>query len=194
MTSLNVSKGISNQVSKANDSLHSINITSKKCNKFIKWCEKTISSPEQRLILGITAMMTQPFIDYYNKDVDENTRKSSTEKTIAKIIVGTFTGVAIRDLTIKLAKKFTNVDKVTENGVTYFKKANKNSFFTPKNITNYSKDANDKYTKAMGTFLATFIMLFTNFIIDAPLTNLLFNKIHDIGAKKNKEKEIKNES
>ena len=54
---------------------------------------KKCSSAEQRLILGVTALATQPFIDAHNKSVDEETRKVSVARTIAKIIAGTLTGL-----------------------------------------------------------------------------------------------------
>ncbi|MFQ8626260.1 MAG: hypothetical protein ACLSA2_07220 [Candidatus Gastranaerophilaceae bacterium] len=54
-----------------------------KITKNIKNTGEKISSAEQRLILGATALMTQPFIDANNKSVDEKTRKVSVARTIA---------------------------------------------------------------------------------------------------------------
>ena len=64
----------------------------KKMVNGIKKTGEKISSAEQRLILGASALMSQPFIDANNKRVDEKTRKVSVARTIAKIVAGTFTG------------------------------------------------------------------------------------------------------
>lgn len=61
-------------------------VNSEKWQKRIKWVGSEISSPENRLILGVTALMSQPFIDAHNKSVDEDTRKVSVCRTIAKIV------------------------------------------------------------------------------------------------------------
>ena len=62
----------------------------------IKYIGKNFSSDKQRVALGLTALVTQPYIDAHNKRVDEQTRKVSVAKTIAKIIAGTLTGFFIR--------------------------------------------------------------------------------------------------
>ena len=123
--------------------------------KTIDFCDKHVSSPQQRLAIGITALCTQPFIDYYNKNVDEKTRDLSVQKTIAKSIVGMTTGFFIRDWCIKLANA---------------------KIFKP-NIKDIPPDKYKNYKNAMGTLLATIIMTGTNFLIDAPLTSFLTNVI-----------------
>lgn len=144
---------------------------SEKSTKIIKDIGENISSAEQRLILGATALMSQPFIDAHNKDVDEKTRKVSVARTIAKIIAGTATGFLVRKGCIKLIKEFSqipgpNVPKIK-------------TLFTPKNITNNKTDEFLQYRNAMGTVVALFVMLITNFAIDAPLTKFLTNKLID---------------
>ncbi len=124
--------------------------------KTIDFCDKYVSSPQQRLAIGVTALVTQPLIDYCNKNVDEKTRDISVQKTLAKVIVGTTTGYFIRDLCIKLSKA---------------------KIFNPNDIKNIPKDKLRNYHNAMGTFLATIIMTGTNFILDAPLTAFLTNQI-----------------
>ena len=51
----------------------------KKMVNGIKKTGEKISSAEQRLILGASALMSQPFIDANNKRVDEKTRKVSVK-------------------------------------------------------------------------------------------------------------------
>lgn len=123
--------------------------------KTVDFCDKHVSSPQQRLAIGVTALFTQPLIDYYNKNVDEKTRDLSVQKTLAKSIVGMTTGYFIRDWCIKLANA---------------------KIFKP-NIKDIPPDKYKNYKNAMGTLLATIIMTGTNFLVDAPLTSLLTNGI-----------------
>lgn len=136
------------------------------------WINKAgekISSAEQRLILGASALMSQPFIDAHNKNVDEKTRKVSVARTIAKIIAGTLTGFAIRKGCIKAIKSMSHPR--TANTPKW------KSFFTPKGITKTNTDAFMQYRNAMGTVVALVVMMFTNFLIDAPLTKFLTNTL-----------------
>ena len=128
---------------------------------------KNFSSDKQRLALGITALATQPFIDAHNKSVDEKTRKVSVARTIAKIIAGTLTGFLIRYGCIKAIKAFS---QIPGKGVAKYK-----TIFTPKGVTDNTTDAFDQYRNAMGTVVALGVMVFTNFLIDAPLTKFLTN-------------------
>ncbi len=158
--------------------------------KIINWIGKNITSPENRLILGVTALMSQPFIDWNNKRIDENTRKIAVARTIAKIIVGTTTGVIIRRGSINLVNK---MSKVAKNGEILPKYK---QFFTPKKFLNKipNEDRFEQYNNIMGTLVGLFVMLFTNFLIDAPLTKLLTNKFIEHGIKNyntTNEKEVK---
>lgn len=76
-------------------------INSEKHRLFVNKIGNVLNSPEQRLILGATALATQPFIDFYNRSADEETRAVSTARTIGKIVAGTLTGVLIRYGAIK---------------------------------------------------------------------------------------------
>ena len=126
-------------------------------DKFISHVEnfgKKCTSAHQRGILGATALITQPFIDAHNKSVDEKTRKFSVARTIAKIIAGTLTGVAIRYGCIKAM----NLKP-----------------FHPARWDKVSEDVQQQYKNAMGTIVSLVVMMFTNFLIDAPLTKFLTN-------------------
>ena len=57
-------------------------ILGKKTTDVLSKYATRIAGPENRLILGVSALASQPFIDYYNKKVDEKTRKYSVCKTI----------------------------------------------------------------------------------------------------------------
>lgn len=126
-------------------------------DKFLTHVEnfgKKCTSAHQRGILGATALLTQPFIDARNKSVDDKTRKFSVARTIAKILAGTLTGVGIRYGCIKLMKA---------------------KPFLPSRWKEVSPDVLDQYRNAMGTIVSLVVMMFTNFIIDAPLTKFLTN-------------------
>lgn len=149
-------------------------ITNPKVLKGLDWLGKNISSAENRLILGVTAMMSQPFIDWYNKDVDEKTRKVSVARTCAKIIAGTLTGFAIRKGCIAAAKNFTRLgtDKLVKGVKVPLKAWEK--ILTPDSAV-AGRNYND-YISAVGTVMGLLVMTVTNFLIDAPLTTFLTNK------------------
>ena len=140
-----------------------------KITKNIKNTGEKISSAEQRLILGATALMTQPFIDANNKSVDEKTRKVSVARTIAKIVAGTLTGYFIRKGCIKGIKA---LSQIPGPNVPKYK-----TLFTPRGITDNTTDAFKQYRNAMGTVVALLVMMVTNFAIDAPLTKFLTNAL-----------------
>ncbi len=134
----------------------------------LNWMGQHISSPQNRLILGVTALMTQPFIDLHNRHVDDETKKVSAARTIAKIIAGTTTGVLVRHYSIKAVEAFTKNPKVAVNRL--------QSMLFPKHIANVTIKGMKHYKKALGTIISLGVMLFTNFAIDAPATKYLTNK------------------
>ena len=137
-----------------------------------------MSSAENRLILGASALMTQPFIDAANKDVDQETRRYSICRTVAKVIAGTVTGYTIRKLCIKSIDAFTKLP--TEiNPQAKFKKLRSSLLPTVK----HTAEELSQYKNALGTLMALGVMLFTNFLIDAPLTKFLTNKFAGKSAK-----------
>ncbi|MEE0496471.1 MAG: hypothetical protein UDK34_08140 [Cyanobacteriota bacterium] len=154
-------------------------ISNEKTLKGLKWVGEKVSSPENRLILGVTALMSQPFIDLNNKKVDEDTRKVSAARTVAKIIAGTTTGVLIRSGCIHAIDAFTKLPtEITPD--MKFKKLR--TLFTPS--AGILKDLN-QYKKSLGTILSLGVMVVTNFLLDAPLTKFLTNKFVDrINTKK----------
>ena len=139
--------------------------------KFINFCEEKLSSSyNQRLILGATALATQPFIDMANTKVDEETRKVSVCRTLAKILVGTTTGYLIRKGCVKSIDFFTQHPSTIPKDAK-FKKLR--SILLPTVEHTAEQLANHKNT--MGTLMALGVMVFTNFLIDAPLTKFFTN-------------------
>ena len=115
-----------------------------------------IAGPENRLILGVSALASQPFIDYFNKNVDEKTRKYSVCKTIAKIVVGTTVGVIVRALAIKYSARYIKSVDVSKIMPDVLKNPNSRNILQ----------------KTIGDVLGLGVCVFTNFLIDAPLTKL----------------------
>jgi len=135
-------------------------------NQIADW----VSRPAQnRLIMGGTAIFIQPAIDRHNKHVNEETRETAALRTTAKVIVGTGAGIAVRQPCYNITEAMTNV----EGNKTWSK------WFIPSSklegLKNDSKFLKNHRT-TIATFMALGIMLFTNFLIDAPWTVKLTNK------------------
>lgn len=129
-----------------------------------------ISRPgPNRAIMGISAIAIQPAIDASNKKVDEKTRKLSVCRTVAKIVVGTLVGIAVRGSVYKLVKNMTQV-----NGTGKYSK----TLLPNKSWTQCERKLNN-YRSALSTFSALAAMIGTNFLIDAPLTAILTNMLQD---------------
>lgn len=183
-----VSRGIMNNIRQIGLNLcggrnKTFTISNPKAIESIKWIGREISSPENRLILGITALASQPFIDAKNKTLDEEIKGVVIARTIAKIIVGTTTGVLIRKGCIKAIDLMATVPK---KGITMPKIR---QILLPA-VQKIDLDILKQYKNTMGTLLGLGVMLFTNFLVDAPLTQLLTNvmvKAKYGGGKKNAE-------
>ena len=122
--------------------------------KFLTNCATKIAGPENRLILGISALASQPFIDYYNKNVDEKTRKYSVCKTISKIVVGTTVGVIVRCLAIKYSANLLKLVDISKTLPDTLKTPNTRKILQ----------------STIGDILGVGACLITNFLLDAPLT------------------------
>lgn len=149
---------------------------------FSRWCKyanNNLSSPEQRLILGATALFSQPFIDLNNTRVSEETRLMSFSRTLAKIIVGTAVGVLVRKGCIKATEKYLKIDKIYSAGDNLINAIPKRkSILCPNIIEKYNEADHKKYINSIGTLMGIFVSLFTNFLIDAPLTQIMTNAVY----------------
>lgn len=146
----------------------------------IKWIGREISSPENRLILGVTALMSQPFIDAHNPTLDDEVKGVVIARTIAKILVGTTTGVIIRKGCIKAIDYMTTMPEQIKEGMKHVKLR---QLLLPV-AEKLDPQKLSQYKNTMGTLLALGVMVFTNFLIDAPLTQVLTNIM--VKAKYNK--------
>jgi len=131
-------------------------------NRLSDLATKAASPAVNRLILGVAALLIQPMIDYHNHKVDQETRKVSACRTAAKIIAGTSVGMIVREFCYRVSKN----PKLLPPGLN----------LPPDKIANYQI--------ALATFMALGMMVFTNFLLDAPLTTYLSNKFTDKVNKK----------
>ncbi|MBO5738705.1 hypothetical protein J6R97_05135 [bacterium] len=142
---------------------------------------KKLASPHwNRLALGVAGIATYPFWDYYNPKIDRDTAKASTIRTSSKIVTCTATGFVIRGLCYKLTEKYMHGS--TMEGST---------LLTPKSILEeVNADLRNNKLKlhknTFSTVIALFVMLFTNFLIDAPLTTIVTNKFLRLANLENK--------
>lgn len=153
------------------------------------------STPFNRGVIGLFAFATQPWIDLFNKDVDEDTRKAAFRRTCAKIVVGTATGITVRMLCIKAMEKFTRTtDELAKAGL---KPTKWNQALIPSNIP--LKKFEDmsrfvtKHRNAMGTFAALLVMMITDPPLTRFMTNYFNKKKQELAAKKSAEKEVRHE-
>lgn len=130
-----------------------------------------LASPHwNRVVIGAAAISSQPWMDLYNPKVDKDTAKASSLRTTAKIIVCTSVGFVVRGLCYKLVQKYAHGS--AKEGST---------LLTPREIleeANKELKANKLkiHKNALSTITALAAMLFTNFLIDAPVTTMLSNK------------------
>lgn len=115
-----------------------------------------IDTPQQRLAIGSTALILHPIIDLTNKKVDKKTKEKAASRSIARAIIGTITGLAVRmsclklgDVLVKNRNKFVNIEALKTA--------------SEKNLKNYAS--------VIGNVMALLIMLVTNFTIDMPQIN-----------------------
>lgn len=152
----------------------------------------SFDSAMQRGLTGVFAFATQPIIDSKNKEVDKKTRQVAAARTKAKIIAGTTTGFTIREICVQLTKLFSKNDNIRKYEYDHSLFKHKKPF-EPKeykkfeqfllSIANKGKpnEMTAKQIKqmrnAVGTVAAIGIMIFTNVLIDTPLTTYIQNKI-----------------
>lgn len=145
----------------------------------------SISNPAtNRLIMGVTALATQPAIDYHNHKVDKETREISAIRTISKIIAGATVGIAVRYGCYKLTNKMTNIKGTGKNS-----KALLPTKYLDELLKN--EDFLAKHKNAISTGMAILAMCITNFVLDAPLTVFLTNYFNDKRKEKKEERRLK---
>ena len=129
-----------------------------------------LASPHiNRTVLGVAAFATQPWMDLLNPKVDKDTAISSMLRTISKILVCSSIGFVVRGSSYYIVDKFAKASK--EEGST---------LLTPdailkKNDVELRRRMLKIHKNSLSTVLALSVMVFTNFLADAPLTTKLSN-------------------
>lgn len=131
-----------------------------------------LASPHwNRLVLGCAAVTAQPIIDRYNPRVNEDTAVTAMFRSFSKAIVCTTVGFCVRGATYKVVSKYAHASE--KEGST---------LFTPKEIlkeknSEIQKNKLKLHKNTLSTVFALGVMLFTNFLLDAPGTTWLTNKL-----------------
>lgn len=173
-----------------------INIDVAKYKTIIKYGGEKLNSYHNRAFLGVTALPLFTLYDCFTSP-DKETRNNSLSKTWAKIIVGTTTGIIIRYLGFRFAKRFATplLERLGSDAV-YVKKSERRfgSLFFPKQRLGKHKISLklqqkwlENFQKALGTYAAISAMLVTNFLVDMPLTMMLTNFLNKNVFKQNPE-------
>lgn len=147
-----------------------------------------ITSWQQRLALGVTAMAIQPSIDLNNKAVEPEVRKLSAKRSFSKALVGMTTGIIVRGGCMKLVEEGLKKDSFANTLAKMTASENTKEAIDKSKDFIKNQGGAKKYASIIGTVVALGVMLFTNFLVDAPVTNWLTNKLNKNG---NKNSEIK---
>ena len=143
---------------------------------------RVISRPDvNRAIMGATAIVTQPFIDYFNPKVDRDTATVSTFRTIGKIIAGTTVGCAVRSACYYGTKMLTNTAKTAPSWQKLLLPSEKIMRYLNMHHPDWLKNHNS----VVSTVIGLLAMLVTNVMLDVPLTNKISKSLID-RFKKNK--------
>jgi len=163
------------------------------CEDFINKTGTLIGRPDvNRAIMGLTAIATQPFIDYYNPKVDKDTATVSTCRTAGKIIAGTLVGCGVRSIAYYGVQALTNIEPTA--------KAWQKSLLPIQSVVDFfTKQEPEKWIKNYRSALATIIGLlamtfFTNIFLDVPLTNKITKKLLSLFKKNKPDDNDKHES
>src|SRR5574344_3033366 len=123
-----------------------------------------INGWQNRAIYGASAILSQPFFDYKNPNVDKTTQKYSLVKTLIKIIVGTSVGIASRSVFQKW-------------GENLYKKGK----FQFKNIKNLDEK---KACRCVGNTFAIIGAILAMFSVDIIVSNALMSYFNKKAIKK----------
>lgn len=134
-----------------------------------------INRPDvNRGILGVTALLTQPYIDKHNPGVDKETAETSMCRTIGKIIAGTAVGCIVRAGVYCLINSCTKL-----NGNTSWQRLLLPSRRMQQIVAQHNQDWIKNYKNVLATALGLAAMLVTNVACDVPLTSFISKKLMD---------------
>lgn len=149
------------------------NMTLKGGSKINNW-GVILSRPDvNRGIMGVTALLTQPYIDYHNHKVDNETATVSTCRTIGKIIAGTTVGCAVRSACYYLVDACTSTSPRAPGWKRWLMPTPKEERYIRSRNIDWFKN----YKNTLATILGLSAMLITNVALDVPLTTFITNKL-----------------
>lgn len=135
-----------------------------------------INRPDvNRAIMGATAILTQPFIDKHNPDVDKETAETSMCRTIGKIVAGTTVGCIVRSGVYYLMNACTSMDPNAPK----WKKLLMPSERMQKVISKHNMDWFKSYKNVLSTALGLGVMLITNPLFDVPFTSWITKTLNN---------------
>ena len=135
-----------------------------KLTKIFTRLPEVISTPQQRMIVGGSALILHPIIDLNNKKVDKRTRETSASRSMSRAIVGTVSGIAVRALCNNAG------DKLSKS---------KNPAFAIDALKKADTAQLKRYGVVLGSILSLLALSITNFIFDVPLINKYQNLINE---------------
>lgn len=154
-----------------------------KLQNIVEWLGRR-STPFNRFLLGAIAFSTQPWIDLYNPDVDKETQKMSCIRTIAKVVIGTATGVAVRVLCIGAMDKYTRtIEELKGRTPTKLESALIPTTISYEDFCKASRVLK-KHRQALGSFVAIAAMMITDPPLTVFLTNFFNNQRKQLEQKK----------
>lgn len=171
-------------------------INNRNIEKFINYSGKKLNAPQQSVVMGVTAVIFQPYINRKNKKLDNDTRDMAVARSIGKNITGNFFDFITRVASIfavgGLSKYVINDVKNEDDFVTEIAPKNKiKDILTPNLKENFVQRPYKEFLKdyksyrmAMGALLATGIAVFVKTTVELPVTK----KLTDIFYKREKSK------
>lgn len=127
-----------------------------------------LQSPGQRLAFGVAALALHPVMDKMNPWIDDETKETSAIRSTAKAIACTLTGVIIREACILGTDALLSNENIV------------------KKLPQFMTKDKGHTGAVIGTLMGLGIMMFTNFLIDVPLTDKLTHMFTERAKKKGK--------
>lgn len=159
-------------------------IKSKNIEKFINYSGRKLNAPQQSIIMGVSALAFQPYINRKNKQLDEDTRDMAVARSIGKCITGNVSDFLTRVFSIFAVVRLSNyaVNKVKSDDdlVTEIKPKSRLDIFTPKLKEGFIPRPQKEFLKdfksyqmAMGALVATGLAVFVKTTVELPATKFL---------------------
>lgn len=143
-----------------------------------------INRPDvNRFIMGATAIVTQPYIDKHNPNVDKETAETSMFRTIGKIVAGTTVGCIVRSSIYYLINACTS----KQANAPKWKKWLMPTERMQRLLSAHNMDWFKSYKNVLSTSLGLAAMLVTNVACDVPLTSYISKKLIDWNKSRHQE-------